>query len=470
MRKIGLSSAGRRIATLYTAADEASFADEQAHHSDIWAEWFKITLLGSLAGAGWSIWSTIYIANHSTGSAGDQLVGWLQTKVAALEADTAIKLLAVFATLSVAISVAVRTQPTGSGAAMEWARRRALVVAARAVAWAATLAAGMAAAWDPTGAGWSAPLAMLIWLIGAVVTLISADAIRFLQRMRTSEPGFDSWIRNRRIREISDRADRWSSVRPMWRRRQDGSSPPAAGTRSNRSRKALFAQTAASVLLIGVILSCGATVFWWAVVADQPVPALDIVDRLRRNLMFCVPAVAGMVLLTYQFVIQRRILRDLFMASFAAFFILAFVIACITLTILEGRLSGWGTERWVYVVAVEFAVVLVPVLYIWIGLRGRPEVSCSPWLTGQIRELAQLTVERTIAGLERRDLVAYQQRASIRGGSPSMRPGTSPLALRPRTAALRSRAGSRLVDPVNVRPAVRSTRHRSLGRSLSGQS
>lgn len=194
---------------------KVKFRTAREHPREIWRAWGFTVSTGAYIGISWVIVTHFGPDNGASGGP-DSLDRYLSQTLGRLSLDFASKVLAVVATLIVAITVIVRalSDPSDPNTqAIDLVRRSILTRATKALAAAGVTASFIAAASDFGSDNWGLPGAVGLLLLSAVIALIAADATTILGRARSSDPRFDAWWRQEKAATLEARGLKWADSR-----------------------------------------------------------------------------------------------------------------------------------------------------------------------------------------------------------------------------------------------------------------
>lgn len=244
-----------------------NFANQLLHQRDLVRRWRKLSIVGVAAAGAWLGWSALVRAGAQNGL-DDAAKDEMHQAMVRIEAPLALAILAVIATLTVAVSVIVRglSDPeSDSSQGIDEARRQFLTAAVSVLGVLGIVIAVLAVAWNAGSGTFGLPSAVGLLLIAAVIAAIAADSGTVLGRARSSNPAFARWLREEEVRRLLGLAR---------------TAHQELSRVDRRSRLVVLATTAALLAASGIFLGMGLLVVF---PGDLIHTIWSIPDRLWRS-------------------------------------------------------------------------------------------------------------------------------------------------------------------------------------------
>lgn len=399
-----------RIGPLYRDEQVAQFQTIKKHHVEIWTEWAKVSGMAGFAGTFWAAASLIRFAQHGGETEDDVFTRLLQAKSTLITLDLTSKAIAIFATLVVAVSVIVRTFGGEASSGIDWARRRALIVAARSLAAVAVFTATVSAVWNVSSDEWGLPAALSLIFASLIISLISADAIRVFERARSSEPGYDAWRQDLQIAILMRRI----------RRRRLTLAPATPGlvfSLTHRARKSALARTLVSTSMISAFIGFVLT-GWLRFLSPEPwdfgrnVQAFLVVSTVWA---LCYSAFLLLFTATVAYRLRGQyglVASAVFMSLYLGLFVISTILG------ISAKLNASSEHVLLLTVAASLMVVF-PILVVALNSRLRPPSTLSRVVFGDTRTLVNSSLLRRVRDIRGQELLLRKQieRDSVLGRS-----------------------------------------------------
>ncbi len=277
----------------FSPEQNVRFGVQWQHHRDIWIQWVRLLVGGTIIAAGWLVWHTLILLSPPNGL-DEQANHRLQQSLVHIEAPSALAILAVIATLVVAVSVAVRglADPQANNSqGIDEARRTFLTATVGVLGAIGVAIAVLAVVWNVNTDGWGLPGECALLLIAGATSAIAADSMTVLGRARSANPAFANWVREQHVERI-----------------QRGARRARQNLEKVCRRDRLIVLAKSTIVLIGAGFLLGVGLLW--TFPDELVHSFwSIPDRLWRSMLASLIA-GGISLLIGHRLVLAWLLRD----------------------------------------------------------------------------------------------------------------------------------------------------------------